>query len=66
MQTLLRRLPAIALVATSLAFAAGAHAQEVVKVGFIGELSGPFAEFGRQMQIGIRTYQKQYGTTVAG
>ena len=66
MNDLLRKSLAVALTAASLAFAAGAHAQEVVKVGFIGELSGPFAEFGRQMQIGIRTYQKQYGMTVAG
>jgi branched-chain amino acid transport system substrate-binding protein len=43
-----------------------ALAEEVVKVGFIGELSGPFAEFGRQMQAGIRTYQKEFGDTVAG
>ncbi len=54
------------LAATSLALASGAFAQEVVKIGFIGELSGPFAEFGRQMQTGIRTFQKQYGETVAG
>jgi branched-chain amino acid transport system substrate-binding protein len=55
-----------ALALSALAAAPAAFAQEVVKIGFIGELSGPFAEFGRQMQTGIRTYQKQYGDTVAG
>jgi len=54
------------LAATVLAAAPAAFAQEVVKIGFIGELSGPFAEFGRQMQTGIRAYQKQFGDTVAG
>jgi branched-chain amino acid transport system substrate-binding protein len=58
---------ACAVLAASATFAAsGAFAQDVVKVGFVGELSGPFAEFGRQMQTGIRTYQKQFGDTVAG
>jgi branched-chain amino acid transport system substrate-binding protein len=52
--------------AAALAAAPVAFAQEVVKIGFVGELSGPFAEFGRQMQTGIRTYQKQFGETVAG
>jgi branched-chain amino acid transport system substrate-binding protein len=54
------------LAALTLTAVPAAFAQEVVKIGFIGEMSGPFAEFGRQMQTGIRAYQKQFGDTVAG
>lgn len=43
-----------------------AQAQEVVKIGMVAEMSGPFADFGRQMQAGIALYQKQHGDTVAG
>jgi branched-chain amino acid transport system substrate-binding protein len=43
-----------------------AFAQDVVRIGLIAEMSGPFAEFGRQMQTGIQVYQKQFGDTVAG
>ena len=43
-----------------------ANAQEVFKLGLVAEMSGPFADFGRQMQAGIRLYQKQHGYTVAG
>ena len=55
------------LLATAALFTApAAFAQDTIKIGFIGEMSGPFAEFGRQMQTGIRTFQKQHGETVAG
>jgi len=47
--------------ATPLAFA-----QDVVRIGLIAEMSGPFAEFGKQMLTGIQVYQKQFGDTVAG
>jgi branched-chain amino acid transport system substrate-binding protein len=44
-----------------------AHAKdEVVRIGLIAEMSGPFADFGRQMQAGIQVYQKHHGETVAG
>lgn len=42
------------------------HAEEVVRVGLILEMSGPFADFGKQMETGVKVYQKQYGETVAG
>jgi len=54
------------LAAGALMAAAGVQAQGVVKVGFIGEMSGPFAEFGKQMETGVRLYQKEHGDTVAG
>lgn len=41
-------------------------AQEVVKIGMVVEMTGPFAEFGRQMKAGIEAWQKQHGDTVDG
>jgi len=43
-----------------------AFAQDTVRIGLIAEMSGPFAEFGKQMEAGIKVYQKQFGDTVAG
>ncbi len=43
-----------------------AFAQDTIRVGVIAEMSGPFAEFGRQMEAGIKVYQRQFGETVAG
>lgn len=51
---------------SALVASAGASAQEVVKVGLVAEMSGPFAEFGKQMEAGIRIYQNEHGDTVAG
>ena len=48
------------------AMAASARADDGVKVGVIAPLSGPFAEFGNQMQAGIMIYQQQHGQSVAG
>lgn len=42
------------------------QAQEVVKIGVIAEMSGPFADFGKLMESGIKVFQKQYGDSVAG
>ncbi|MGH8789147.1 MAG: ABC transporter substrate-binding protein [Cupriavidus necator] len=46
--------------------APAAFAQDAVRVGLILEMSGPFADFGKQMETGIKVYQKQFGETVAG
>ncbi|WP_397475536.1 ABC transporter substrate-binding protein [Pusillimonas sp.] len=56
----------LALLAGALAAAPAVSAQDVVKVGLITTLTGPFAEFGQQMQTGIRAYQAMHGDTVAG
>jgi branched-chain amino acid transport system substrate-binding protein len=56
---------AILLVAASFGGLA-AHAAEPIRIGLIGEFSGPFAEFGKQMEAGIRSYMKQHGDSVAG
>jgi branched-chain amino acid transport system substrate-binding protein len=55
------------LLAASLAtVATAASAQGVVKLGMIGEFSGPFAQYGQQILGGMKAYMKQHGDTVAG
>jgi len=57
----------LALLGLSLMMVTGvAPAQNVVKVGMIGEFSGPFAQYGQQILGGMRAYMKIHGDTVAG
>lgn len=49
-----------------LGVAGASNAQEPIKLGVILPLSGPFADYGKQMTGGIKTYMKQHGDTVAG
>ncbi|HJV82103.1 ABC transporter substrate-binding protein, partial [Noviherbaspirillum sp.] len=44
----------------------GALAEETIKVGLIAPFSGPFADYGKQMEGGIKAYMKQHGDKVAG
>jgi branched-chain amino acid transport system substrate-binding protein len=44
----------------------GAQAQETIKIGVIAAFSGPFADYGKQMEGGMKAYMKQHGDTVAG
>lgn len=46
--------------------ALAAQAQETIKIGVIAAFSGPFADYGKQMEGGIKAYMKQHGDTVAG
>jgi branched-chain amino acid transport system substrate-binding protein len=46
--------------------ALSAQAQETIKVGLIAPFSGPFADYGKQMEGGIKAYMKQHGDKVAG
>ena len=46
--------------------ASGAQAQETIKIGVIAAFSGPFADYGKQMEGGMKAYMKQHGDTVAG
>lgn len=50
----------------TLVFASGANAQDTIKVGVIAPFSGPFADYGKQMQGGIKAWMAQHGDTVAG
>jgi branched-chain amino acid transport system substrate-binding protein len=45
---------------------ASAVAQEPIRVGMVVEMSGPFADIGRQIVNGARAYVKAHGDTVAG
>src|SRR6202051_2810460 len=55
------------LVATALlAIATAVSAQNVVKLGMVGEFSGPFAQYGQQILGGMKAYMKLNGDTVAG
>src|SRR6266496_2524569 len=48
------------------AFVSAASAQNRVKLGMIGEFSGPFAQYGQQILWGVKGYMKIHGDTVAG
>jgi branched-chain amino acid transport system substrate-binding protein len=55
------------LLGLSLTLAPGAAlSQGVVKLGMIGEFSGPFAQYGQEILGGMKAYMKQHGDTVAG
>ncbi|MGO4332771.1 ABC transporter substrate-binding protein [Cupriavidus sp. 2TAF22] len=43
-----------------------AHAAEPVKIGLIAPFSGSFADYGKQMEGGVKAFQKLNGDTVAG
>jgi len=58
------RIAAAALALT--ASGSSVSAQEVVKVGLILPLTGPFAPTGRQIEGGARLYMQQHGDRVAG
>src|SRR6187431_2100511 len=59
----MKRLIAMALVtalSSTVAFA------QTIKVGVIAPFSGPFADYGKQFDVGVKAYQKIHGDTVAG
>jgi branched-chain amino acid transport system substrate-binding protein len=60
-----RLLTASALAAGCL-LASSVPAQEAIRVGMILEMSGPFADIGRQLLNGARAYVKAHGDSVAG
>ncbi len=54
------------LAALGALFAAPAAAEETLKVGLIAAFSGPFADYGKQMDAGIKAFMKANGDRVAG
>ena len=54
------------LAAMSTLGALPAQAQDTIKVGVIAAFSGPFADYGKQMEGGIKAWMAQHGDTVAG
>lgn len=49
-----------------LTHAAQSHAADPVRIGLIAPFSGSFADYGKQMEGGIKAWQKLHGDTVAG
>ena len=56
------------MIVAALAFAlsAAVHAQEPVKVGIVAPFSGVAADYGKQMEAGIKAYFKLHGDTFGG
>ena len=54
------------LASAALASFAPAHAQEPLKIGIIGQFTGPFAVTGEQYKQGLEAYLAQNGTTASG
>ncbi|OLL30706.1 ABC transporter substrate-binding protein [Burkholderia sp. SRS-W-2-2016] len=61
-RTLLKAAAALTLAGSSLF----AHADDVVKIGLIVPMSGPFASTGRQIDAAVKLFMAQHGDTVAG
>jgi branched-chain amino acid transport system substrate-binding protein len=49
-----------------LAMIVPAQADTPLKIGLIAPFSGPFADYGKQMDAGIKAYIQQHGDSVAG
>jgi branched-chain amino acid transport system substrate-binding protein len=63
----MRRVLGIAAAAALVAAASTAGAAEPpLKIGVIMTWSGPFATYGHQADLGIQTYMKKFGDTIAG
>lgn len=56
----------VTMAASGTLLSALAHGQETIKVGLIAAFSGPFADYGKQMEGGIKAYMAQHGDQVAG
>ena len=61
-----RTLQAAAVAGAFALSAFAAQAADTIKVGLIAPFSGPFADYGKQMDAGINAYMKLHGDTVAG
>ena len=61
--TWFKRLAAVALLA---GLAGAVAAQDVVKVGLILPMTGPFASTGKQIDTAVKVYVQRNGATVAG
>jgi branched-chain amino acid transport system substrate-binding protein len=65
-KTMLKHYLKLLVSAATFLIAATASAQEPIKVGMVVEMSGPFADIGRQIMNGARAYVKAHGDVVAG
>jgi len=58
--------PRAVLLAAALLCARQALAEDPIKVGLIGEFSGPFAAYGKEIHGGIKAYLQQHGDSCGG
>jgi branched-chain amino acid transport system substrate-binding protein len=61
-----KRLVTVTALAAGCVLTSSVPAQEPIRVGMILEMSGPFADIGRQLLNGARAYVKAHGDSVAG
>lgn len=61
-----KTLQSIAIASTLALSVVAVHAEDTIKIGLIAPFSGPFADYGKQMDAGINAYMKLHGDTVAG
>jgi branched-chain amino acid transport system substrate-binding protein len=52
--------------AMALSGLSGAYAEDVLKIGLILPMTGPFASTGHQIEAAVKLYMQQAGDTVAG
>jgi len=43
-----------------------ARAEDTIKVGVVAPFSGPFADYGKEMETGIKAWQKRHGELAGG
>jgi branched-chain amino acid transport system substrate-binding protein len=60
-----RHFAAIVTVAAIVSGITPAGAQDTIKIGFVAEFSGMFADLGRKVDEGVRLYVKTHGDTIA-
>ncbi len=63
---MIKRFLTTSALAAGCVLASSVTAQEPIRVGMILEMSGPFADIGRQLLNGARAYIKAHGDSVAG
>jgi len=56
----------LGVAAVLLGAASPAVAQDTIKIGFVAEFSGMFADLGRKLDEGVKLFVKLHGDTVAG
>jgi branched-chain amino acid transport system substrate-binding protein len=61
-----RQFATFAAAAAILSAAIPAVAQDPIKIGFVAEFSGMFADLGRKVDEGVKLYVKVHGDTIAG
>jgi branched-chain amino acid transport system substrate-binding protein len=62
----MQRRQTLAAIALALGTAAPAFAADPLKIGLVLPMSGPFADYGKQIEHGIRLYLAENGDTFAG